>query len=127
MGNLGTYQAMTTLAKKLGGPKALLAVTAVTGYTVLRPAEAGIKRALQAIRKRYSPCIEEGAVFTASADGDDGSGFAIRQGDEYRVLERDGEAVLVEVIGHPDNPYFVSGSFLASISDFPWVDAAESQ
>lgn len=127
MGNLGAYQAMTMLAKKFGGPRVLGGATLVAGYILLRPAEAGVKRAVQVVRRKYSPCLTKGEVFTATADGDDGSGFAIRQGDEYRVLECDGEAILVEMIGQPDDPYFVSRAFLASVSDFPWVDGAEKQ
>lgn len=37
----------------------------------------------------------------------------------FRVLECDGDAVLVEVVGNTDNPHFVSRAFLVSISAFP--------
>ena len=37
MGNLGAYQVMTTIAKKVGGPTVLAVVTAAAGYVVLRP------------------------------------------------------------------------------------------
>ena len=41
MGNLGGYQMMTSLAKKVGGPMALLITTLGGGYVVGRAAEAG--------------------------------------------------------------------------------------
>lgn len=117
MGNVGAYQAMTTLAKKMGGPAVLAAAVAVGGYTVLRPVEVGVKRAVQAVKKKGAPCATKGQVFRVTSDGES-SGFVIREGDHYRVLECDGDAVLIEVIGKPDNPYSVPGTFLSSISDF---------
>ena len=41
MGNLGWYQVMTKLAKKVGGPISLFAITATGGYLIGRTAEAG--------------------------------------------------------------------------------------
>lgn len=121
MGNLGAYQAMTTAAKKVGGPSVLLAITAVAGYIFIRPAEAGAKKVVRTIKQRNEPCATKGQLFRASADGDDG-GLRIRVGDEYRVLECDGDSILIEVLGDADNPYFVSSTFLRSVSDFPQDD-----
>lgn len=126
MGNLGTYQAMTTIAKKVGGPKVLMAATAVLGYTVLRPVEAGVKKGIRAIKDRSAPCATKGDVFRATSAGEAG-GLKIRSGDEYRVLECDGDAILVEVLGDPGSPYFVSSKFLRLISDFPQDGAERSE
>ena len=38
--------------------------------------------------------------------------------DTFKVLEIDGDAALIEKIGDENNPYFVSGCFLESISDY---------
>lgn len=122
MTNLGTYQAMTTIAKKVGGPKVLAVITLVGGYVIFRPAEAGAKKAARAIKKRNAPCATKGQVFLATSDGDE-SGLKIRAGDEFQVLECDGEAILVAVLGDPGSPYFVSSKFLRSVSDFPQHDA----
>lgn len=127
MGNLGTYQAMTMLAKKVGGPRSLAAVTAVTGYVVIRPAEAGVRRVAQAIKKRNVPCTTKDQVFRVTTDGEDASGLMIKGGDEYRVLECDGDAVLIEVLGDSNSPYFVSSGFLESISDFPQKDTKPTE
>lgn len=123
MGNLGTYQEMTKLAKMVGGPRSLAAVTAVAGYIILRPSEAAVRRIVRTIKKRNVPCATKGQVFLADASGKDSSGLTIQEGGEYRVLECDGEAVLIEVLGDSDSPYFVSSTFLASISDYPSADA----
>lgn len=126
MGNLGAYQAMTEIAKKVGGPKKLAAVALVCGYLVIRPVEAGLKKVARTIQTRSAPCATKGRVFRATSDGDH-SGLKIRAGEEYRVLECDGEAILIEVLGGPGNPYFVSSMFLRSISDFPQDDGVGSE
>lgn len=122
MGNLGAYQAMTTIAKKVGGPRVLTAVAIVSGYAVLRPFEAGAKKVARAIKKRNVPCATKGDAFQVTSDGDHG-GVTFHAGDEYRVLECDGDAILVEVLGDPDSPYFVPSAFLRSMSDYPQDDA----
>jgi len=71
------------------------------------------------INQRSEPLRSKGQVFTVLRDGETGKDLTFQSGDRYRVLERDGDAVLVEVIGRTDNPHFVSGEFLATISDFP--------
>lgn len=121
MSNLGRYQAMTTIAKKVGGPTVLATITFVGGYLVLRPAEAGAKKAARVIKGRSTPCATKGSVFRVRSAGEE-SGLQIRVGDEYRVLECDGDAILIEVLGDQHNPYFVSSRFLRSISDFPADD-----
>lgn len=117
MGNLGGYQLMTTLAKRVGGPGRLLALAVAGGYVVIRPVEAGAKRAFQEIRKRGVAGPTNGQVFRAMSPGEDRD-LKIRAGDEFRVLESDGDAILIELLGDANNPYFVSGAFLRSISDF---------
>lgn len=130
VGNLGKYQAMTTIAKKVGGPVVLWGITFVSGYVVLRPAEAGmkagVKKAIREMKKRNSPCATKGQIFRATSVGAE-SGLKVQVGDEYRVLECDGDAILIEVLGDPDSPYFVSSQFLRSVSDFPQNDVEESE
>lgn len=123
MGNLGNYQLMTTLAKKVGGPAGLLATTLSVGYVVGRTTEAGGKRGLgalkNAIKRRKAPCGLKDKVFTVRADGTDGQGLEFKAGAEYRVLECSDDAILIELIGNDNNPHVVSDAFLAMISDFP--------
>jgi hypothetical protein len=68
------------------------------------------------------PCATKGQVFEVVSDGENSSGLELWAGNEYRVLECDGDAILIEVLDNADNPYFVSGEFLATISDFPAED-----
>lgn len=119
-GNLGAYQVMTALSKKVGGPKVLAAVVAIGGYAVLRPVEAAVKKTIGSIRNgRGRPCAPVGLQLEVVSSGEDVGGLRLTVGDQYRVLECDGDAILIEVLGAPDNPHFVSGRFLASVSSFP--------
>ena len=114
---LGAYQTMTTIAKKVGGPFVLATITFVSGYVVLRPAEAGVKKAARAVKRRNEPCAEKGQLFRAGASGTEGV-LTIQAGAQFRVLEGDGDSILIDVLGDPNSPYFVSSAFLRSISDF---------
>lgn len=126
MSNLGSYKTMTTLAKRVGGPRALAAATGLVGYVVLRPAEAAakpaIQRAARSIKTRFRPHEAQNQVFTVTQDGEDSSGVRLVAGSRYRVLEGDGDTMLIEVIDELDNPYAVAKSFLASVSDYPSPD-----
>lgn len=124
MGNLGAYQAMTTLAKKVGGPKNLAAITLAVGYLAIRPAEAGVKRVVAAIRQRDTPCPTKGRTFLVTADGEY-AGLAVTASDQFEVLECDGDAILIALLGREGNPYFVPAEFLSSVSSFPGESAAE--
>ena len=50
--------------------------------------------------------------------GKSNEGLQFAVGDTFRVLEIAADAVLIEKIGDPNNPYFVSSDLLHSISDF---------
>ena len=118
---------MTTLSKKVGGPRVLAAMIAVGGYVVFRPIEAAVKKTARSIRKKSEPCATTGLHFEVVSNGEDGGGLRLSAGDEYQVLECDGDAILIEVLGAPDNPHFVSGRFLASVSDFPAEGSAKGE
>lgn len=115
---------MTTVTKALGGPKKAIAIVgtgvAIVGYGVIRGLEAGGKKIHRiAASARHVPCPTVGRTFTVAADAEAGGGLTFRTGEKYRVLACDGDAIQIEVIGRPDNPYFVSGELLPSISDYP--------
>ncbi len=131
MSNLGGYQTMTTVVKALGGPKK--AATIVGGGLLFAGAalyvggHKVVTTVISRIKQRSEPCPTKGEVFTVVSDGDASNGLTLHSGDEYRVLECDGDAILVEVIGRGDNPHFVSGEFLTSVSGFPVPSDPESE
>ncbi|MFB2557042.1 hypothetical protein [Herbiconiux liangxiaofengii] len=113
---------MTTVAKRVGGPVMLGLMTAIGGYVGLRSAEAGgrmiFKRTRTAAKMSSTACPQKGLSFEVAEQGEAGGGLTLRPGDQYTVLEGDGDSILIEVSGNPSNPYFVSGALLESISDF---------
>lgn len=128
MGNLGQYQFLTTVAKKVGGPAALLVVTAISGWFVGRVTEAGGKKIAKVAKskrtKHSEPIPDSDQIFTVHTAGDATGELKFQVDDEYRVLERNKDAVLIEVLSNADNPYFVSSEILASLSDFPADEAS---
>lgn len=130
MGNLGLYQVMATVAKKVGGPLVLAVGTAVGGWAIGRGAEAGGKRIIKRVkvaRQKKTGGRERAVTFTVAIEADCGGGLTLHAGNEFRVLSRDGDAVLIEVLENANNPYFVSAKTLVSISDFQVQGAAEAE
>ncbi|WP_083364079.1 hypothetical protein [Microterricola viridarii] len=126
MGNLGAYQDITKLIKTLGGPaKAgtlLIGGTLAAGGLITVGAQKAAKAIMKAIensRHQRPPCPTLGRSFTVHTAGTDEQGLEFREEDTYTVLECDGDAILVEITSNSDNPHFVSGVFLSSISDYP--------
>lgn len=121
MSNLGWYQVLTTMAKKVGGPKRLVALLVGSGALLGLGAGAGTN----AIKKKVSSEIENkrkaetlAKVYTVKKEGRSNEGLHFSVGDTFKVLEVDGDAGLIERIGDKNNPYFVSRIFLSSISDY---------
>jgi len=134
MSNLGGYQVITTLIKRVGGPENAMKLAAAAGGLLLvagGAAHAGMQKATPALKKKAEQLFEKwrsragsvdrlaGSVYTvtATAESDQGVSFAI--GDTFRVLERDADAVLIELIGNDENPWVIFADLLAEISDFP--------
>lgn len=121
MSNLGWYQILTTMAKKVGGPKRLIALLAGGGALLGGGAVAGGN----AIKKKVSSELEKkrqeealAKVYTVKIEGRSNEGLLFVEGDTFKVLEVDGDAGLIEKIGDDNNPYYVSRKFLSSISDY---------
>lgn len=137
MSNLGNYQKVIELSKKFGGPERLAAAVFVTGAAIGVSTDRGgtqaVKRGKARLSKRKARKSETAATgeltspgttgvksFAVTADGVDRStGLSLHSGDSFRVLAEDGGSILIEVIGDSNNPYMVSGPFLATVSSFP--------
>lgn len=117
MSNLGWYQGMTTAAKRVGGPKNLLILTLVTGGVLYKCGETISKKIYNSV-KGVSEKNESPQIYKVTAEGKDGKHLLLNVGDTFRILESDGDSVLIEKIGDPQNPYFTSADFLRSVSDF---------
>jgi len=122
MSNLGAYQWITSASKKVGGPVNLLLLTGVTGAAIYKTCEIGVKKGIQfLLAHQDSPTVYRVVkknVYTVTTDGMSNEGTEFLMGTKFKVLEKDGDTVLIEKIGDNNNPYFVSSEFLRTISDF---------
>ena len=126
MSNLGTYKTMTTWAKKAGGP-VKLALYLVGGGMLLggiavKGGEYAIKKGKQAIsnhkeKKKYLLKTTQ-TIYTINQVSICDEKLKFKVGNTFRVLESDGDATLIELIGDDNNPYFVSEKLLKKISDY---------
>lgn len=113
MGNLGWYQLMTTVAKKVGGPKQLLALVAAGGYVIIRGVEAGGKKDNK--EKSTSKVLP---AYKFIIDGKDDKGLIFSSGDVFYVAARHDDVILIEKEKDDNNPYFVSVDWLMKVSSF---------
>ena len=121
MSNLGWYQILTSLSKKVGGPKQLIGLIAGGGALLGGGAVAGgnaLKKKIQAILAKKRQEAEAAVLYTVIKEGKSNEGLLFKVGETFRVLETDGDAGLIEKLGDEDNPYFVSLKFLSTISDY---------
>lgn len=121
LSNLGAYQWMTTVAKKVGGPVNLLLLTGTAGAMIYKGGEIVVKKCVRTINahKAAKPVLEvKEHLYTVASGGRSNEGLEFAEGDRFRVLEADGDSILIEKIGDKDNPYFVSAELLRRISNY---------
>ncbi|SHN53908.1 hypothetical protein SAMN02745247_01112 [Butyrivibrio hungatei DSM 14810] len=121
MSNLGGYQVLTTVAKKVHGPGKLLALLLGGGLVLGVGATKGTEAIINKIKSetdKKQKASEAAVVYKVDKEGRSNEGLLFKPNDEFKVLERDGDAGLIELIGNNNNPYFVSLKFLSSISNY---------
>lgn len=120
MGNLGWYQLMTTVAKKVGGPKQLLALVAAGGYVIIRGVEAGGKKVIKLVKKdnKEKSTSKVLPAYKFIIDGKDDKGLIFSSGDIFYVAARHDDVILIEKEKDDNNPYFVSVDWLMKVSSF---------
>lgn len=105
--------------KKLGDPGNLVAFLISIGVIGGLGIAAGGVAASKKIKNSSSAEIYDlNKKYTVKKSSTDKAGLALNIGDVFKVLESDGDAILIEIIGNDDNPFFVSAEWLETISDF---------
>lgn len=120
-GNLGFYQTFTTAAGKFGGPVKLLGTIVGGALVIGGVAGAGIKTGydkLQDSRAKRAAALADAPIFTATSEGSAGGGLTLHVGDRFRVAARDGESILIDMLGENGGQFYVSAEFLQAVSDF---------
>lgn len=122
MGNLKGYQVMTTVAKKVGGPRNLFLLTLAGGGVTYKLVETGVKVVVKKVKKAIGKeeliDISDEIIYKVHTEYSDGNGLTLSEGAEYRILASDGDSTLIEIITDDDNPYFVSAEVLKAVSNY---------
>lgn len=113
MGNLGWYQVFTKVAKKVGGPLQLAGIFIAGGAAL----GAAGKTLLDHVKKKREE-TKNSKIYVFKNDITTNEGLELKSGTEFRVLERDKDAVLVDISGIENNPYFISYELLKTNSDY---------
>ena len=121
MSNLGWYQVLTTVAKKVGGPLQLAGMLIGGGAILGGGAVAGgnaLRKKIVSELNEKNKIAEAAIVYTVNTEGKSNEGLLFRIGDRFKVLESDRDVGLIEIIDDDNSPYYVSLKFLSTISDF---------
>lgn len=120
MSNLGGYQRLTTIAKKVGGPTNLVLLIAGSGAVVYKGGKILVRKAIKNVNKLYAENSSEisSQIYIVNKQGVSNENLVFELGDRFKVLEFDGDAILIEKIGDSNNPYVVSSEFLEKISNY---------
>lgn len=124
------YQWMTATSKKVRGPINLLLIAAGIGAVIYKSGEVAVKKCIKTVHNKKhnkNRCVES-TVYTVNVKGKSNEDIEFDEGEQFVVLETDGDAVLVEKLGDKSNLYFVSGKLLSYISDYEsgvWFDVEE--
>lgn len=118
MSNLGAYQWITTMSKKVGGPEKLIALIAVGSIAIYKGSEIAVKKLIKAVKKSKAKAKEKGPAYKVTIPGESNEGLKFKIGDKFYVLETDGDVILIEKIGDLNNPYFVDINLLNKITNY---------
>lgn len=99
MSNLGAYQWITATSKKVGGPVRLLLLTGVAGIVVWEGGKWVVRRCADAITdhiNKKANIYTTLELYTVKVADKSNEGVTFCVGDQFRVLEIDGDATLIE-------------------------------
>lgn len=122
MGNLGGYQTLTTFAKKVGGPEKLVTLLIgsgmILGITIEKSRVYISKKTKKLLYefKEKNCSVENGNIYIVIKNCEINEKLRLEKNNLYRVLESDGDAVLIELFGNDNNPYVISKKMLEDIS-----------
>lgn len=115
MSNLGLYQEIVKIAKKVGGPANFIALLVGGGFALGIGTTKVVEKLFLRHPKRNRTISRK---YKVKKHGISNEGLELNEGDFFHVLERDKDAVVIELIGSVDNPYVVSYDLLTEISDY---------
>jgi len=127
-GNLGAYQIMTTLAKRVGGPINLGGIIALIGGAgggiLAYGCRGKIERIGHSIKSKFGisndpkELQKETRTYRFHSDCKIGNELTHKQDDRFSVLYADDEMILINIVGDDNNPYMVDRKELEKTSDY---------
>lgn len=122
LSNLGWYQWFTTNAKKVGGPLNLMGLIALGGYAVIRVSESGVKKGIKIVKNHNknnsNNKLDKQPIYRVITPANIEDGVNVQVGDEIKICAIDNDAVMIEILGNKNNPYFINFKLLKSIVDY---------
>lgn len=125
MSNLGLYQVVTTLMKRVGGPKKFFAMILGAGAAGGAVATLAIQKVISIVEKRNRSNASLGDIefpYQFKKKGKEGR-EKVKPGEKFRVLNNDGDVVFIQKESDPEYFHFLSEEFLMKVSDFPGVNS----
>lgn len=93
----------------------MLSIAGVTGYATIRLGEAGVKKAIKALKNNKSGVDQQ--AYTFSVSGSDENGLTFEKGDTFVVVVQYGDLLLIEKNGNHDG-FVQTIKFLSGVSDY---------
>lgn len=122
MSNLGLYQDIAKVMKKVGGPKIALPLFASISYGVGRLGEFSIKKIHAVLKKKPTSQMKEkynnAPRYEVIKKGISNEGVQFDVGDEIKLLVVDNDLAFIEKIGDDNSPYFISLDLLKEITNY---------
>lgn len=118
--NLGMYKVMTILAKKVGGPVPLAAITMGIGYVGGTAIKVTADKVISRVKKSIAENepVDSETIYTVSVTSQFEDEVSFTEGDCFRIVAKDEDALIIEIIGAERNPYLVSEDWLKAVSNY---------
>lgn len=117
MSNLGWYQWITTVSKKVGNPLKLLAI--IGGGCIAVGGTVGSVITNKYRNSKDKKELKTLGTYSVIKDVEIKKiKLVLKIGDQVTVLATDGDSILIIKDGDKNNPYFVSVDFLTECSDY---------
>lgn len=103
-----------------------MGLIALGGYAVIRTGEFGVKKGVEKgiklVKKHNKDKSDNESknclIYDVINSGHIEEGVDVQVGDKIKVCAIDKEAVLIEILGNKNNPYFIDFDLLKSIVDY---------
>lgn len=130
MSNLGDYQRMTTWSKKVGGPVNLLGLAVGSGVLigglVVHFGSGFYEKIISKNNNEIKDPVVNAKTFEVTTANNEIFELSFEVGDEFKVIETDGETVLITKIDGENEPIYVSKDFLKGVS-LPYLEYLENK